>query len=68
MYDAVAALPRVSVEERLTGRPSFPMASLAIGDNLERFTKILDVAVDQMVSSHRESTGPQKPKASQTTS
>ena len=57
MYDAVAALPGVNVEERLTGRPSFPMAALAVGDNLERFIRILDDAVDQMVESHKRSTG-----------
>jgi hypothetical protein len=55
MYDAIAALPRVSVEERLTGRPSFPMAALAVGDNLERFLRILEDAVDRMVESHKRS-------------
>jgi hypothetical protein len=57
MYDAVAALPGVNVEERLTVRPSFPMAALAVGDNLERFIRILDDAVDQMVESHKRSAG-----------
>jgi hypothetical protein len=60
MYDAIAALPGVFVEERLTGRPSFPISVLAKGDNLERFLKILDDAVDQMVVSHKRSSGPQK--------
>ena len=40
IYDAVSALPGVSIEERLTGRPSFPIAALTAGDNLERFIKI----------------------------
>jgi hypothetical protein len=55
MYDAVAALPGVFVEERLTGRPSFPISALATGDNLGRFIKILEDAVDQMVESHKRS-------------
>jgi hypothetical protein len=55
MYDAVAALPGVNVEERLTGRPSFPMGALAVADNLERFIRILDDAVDKMVESHKRS-------------
>jgi hypothetical protein len=55
MYDAIAALPGVNIEERLTGRPSFPMATLAVRDNLERFIKILDAAVDEMVTSHKRS-------------
>jgi hypothetical protein len=57
LYDAVAALPGVNVEERLTGRPSFPIAALAIGENLEHFIKILEDAVDQMVESHKRSKG-----------
>jgi endonuclease/exonuclease/phosphatase family metal-dependent hydrolase len=55
MYDAVSALPGVSVEERLTGRPSFPIAALAAGDNLERLIKILEHAVDKMVENHKRS-------------
>jgi hypothetical protein len=57
MYDEVAALSGVNVEERLTGRPPFPMAALAAGDNLERFVRILDHTVDQMVESHKRSAG-----------
>ena len=57
IYDPVAALPGVNVEERLTSRPSFPMAALAIGDNLERFIRILDDAVDKMVELHKRSAG-----------
>ena len=52
LYDAVAAISGVNVEERLTGRPSFPMAALAVGENLEQFVRILDDAVDQMLKSH----------------
>jgi len=55
MYDAVAALPGVNIEERLTGRPSFPMMALAVGDNLERFIRILDDAVNKMIESHKRS-------------
>jgi hypothetical protein len=62
MYDAIAALPGVSVEERLTGRPSFPMAPLAVGDNLERFLRILEDAVDQMVESHKRSANSNEPE------
>jgi len=50
-------LPGVKVEERLTGRPSFPMAALAVGDNLERLIRILDNAVDKMVESHKRNSG-----------
>jgi hypothetical protein len=57
MYDAIAALPGVNIEERLTGRPSFPMASLVVGDNLGQVIKILDAAVDEMVTSHKRSAG-----------
>lgn len=56
IYDAVSDLPGVSVEERLNGRPSFPMAELATGDNLERLLKILEGAVDQMVEHHKQKT------------
>ena len=52
LYDAVAAIPGVNEERRLTGRPSFPMAGLAVGENLEQFIRILDDAVDQMLKSH----------------
>jgi hypothetical protein len=61
MYDAIAALPRVSVEERLAGRPSIPMAALAVGDNLECFLRILEDAVDQMVESHKRSANSNEP-------
>ena len=57
LYDAVAALPGVNVEERLTGRPSFPIAALAVGENLEHFIKILEDAVDQMVGDYKRSKG-----------
>jgi hypothetical protein len=60
LYDAVAALPGVSVEERLTGRPSFPIVALTAGDNLERFIKILEDAVDQMVENHKRSSASSK--------
>ena len=59
MYDAISVLPGVSVEERLTGRPSFPMRALAVGDTLECFLRILDDVVDQMVESHKRSAGSQ---------
>jgi hypothetical protein len=60
MYDAIAALPGICVEERLNGRPSFPITALMGGDNLERFIKILEDAVDQMVESHKRSSGSSK--------
>jgi hypothetical protein len=53
IYNAVVALPRLSVKENLTGLPSFPMAALDAGDNLDRFIRILEDAVDQMVEAHR---------------
>jgi hypothetical protein len=53
----IAALPGVSVEERLNGRPSFPMGALVAGENLECFIKILEDAVDRMVESHKRSSG-----------
>jgi len=57
MYDAVAALPGVSVKENLNGLPSFSMAALDAGDNLERLIRILEDAVDRMVESHKRSAG-----------
>ena len=57
LYDAIAALPGVKVEERLNGRPSFSMVALAFEDNLERFIGILDGAVDQMLEAHKKSAG-----------
>ena len=57
LFDAVAALPGVNVEERLTGRPTFPMAALAVEDNLERFIRILDDAVGKMIESHKRNAG-----------
>ena len=51
------ALPGVNVEERLSGRPSFPMAALANDDRPQQFIRILDDAVDQMVKGHKRSTG-----------
>ena len=49
-----------SVEERLNGRPSLPIAALAAGDNLERFIKNLEDAVDQMVESHKRGSNSSK--------
>lgn len=48
LYDRVADLPWVNVEDRLNGLPSFPLSALAIGDNLPQFLMILDNAVDQL--------------------
>ena len=57
IYDAVAALPGLSVKENLTGLPSFRMASLDATDNLDKFIRILEHAVDQMVEAHRRNEG-----------
>jgi hypothetical protein len=61
IYDAIADLPGVGLEERLTGRPSFPMDALTNSDNLERFLRILEDAVDQMVESHKRSAHSNEP-------
>jgi hypothetical protein len=57
MYDAIVAIPGVNLEERLSGRPSFSISALSGGDNLARFIRVLDDAVDQMVESHKRGSG-----------
>ena len=57
IYDAIVAIPGVDLEERLNGRPSFSISALADGDNRERFIRVLDYAVDQMVESHKRGSG-----------
>lgn len=49
LWAAIDALPGVRLDERLTGRPWFSMEVLPEGDDLERFLRILEDAVDQMV-------------------
>lgn len=52
LWTALNEMEGVQLEERLNGRPSFPMRLLAQSDNLGRFLRILEDAVDEIVQAH----------------
>lgn len=49
IWDRLNALPGVVLEERLTGRPWFPISLLEKEGNLERFLEVLEWMVEEVV-------------------
>lgn len=55
IWTRINSLEGVSLEPKLTGRPTFPIHSLTHADNLDQFVAILDDMVEQMVERHEAS-------------
>ena len=51
--DELNRIPGVSLEARLNGRPTFPIAALAPVDSLERFLAVMENVVDETAAYHR---------------